>query len=90
MISTRAAVWLMALIAAVVAAIAVLFPPIPQPYWYHMFADQRRFLGIPHFNNVISNVPFAAVGLWGSCSCYAPMAGRIEDISSTRESVGRT
>jgi tryptophan-rich sensory protein len=30
-----------------------------------MFADQRRFLGIPNFSNVVSNVPFAAAGLWG-------------------------
>jgi hypothetical protein len=65
MISTRAAVWLLALTAGVVAAIAILFPPIPQPQWYHLFADQRGFLGIPNFNDVVSNVPFAAVGLWG-------------------------
>jgi hypothetical protein len=51
--------------AAVVAAIAMLLPPMPQPQWYHMFADQRRFLGIPNFNNVVSNFPFAAVGLCG-------------------------
>jgi hypothetical protein len=50
---------------AVVATIALLIPPIPQPQWYHMFADQRRFLGIPNFNNVVSNLPFAAVGFWG-------------------------
>jgi hypothetical protein len=57
--------WLLVLIAAVVAVIAMLLPPIPQPQWYHVFADQRRFLGIPNFNNVASNFPFAAVGLWG-------------------------
>src|SRR5215471_3647939 len=64
MISARAAVWLL-LSAAVVATIAMLLPPIPQPQWYHVFADQRTFLGIPNFNNVVSNFPFAAVGLWG-------------------------
>ena len=57
--------WLLVLIVAAVAIIAMLLPPIPQPQWYHMFADQRRFLGIPNFNNVVSNFPFAAVGLWG-------------------------
>ena len=57
--------WLLVLIAAVVAAIAILLPPIPQPQWYHMFADQRGFLGIPNFNDVVSNFSFAAVGLWG-------------------------
>jgi hypothetical protein len=30
-----------------------------------MFADQRSFLGIPNFGDVVSNLPFAAVGLWG-------------------------
>src|SRR5215472_13150603 len=65
LVSRRPAIWLLAWIAAAVAAIALLFPPIPQPQWYHMFADQRRFLRIPNFNNVVSNVPFAAVGLWG-------------------------
>jgi hypothetical protein len=55
----------MVFIAAVIAAIAFLLPPIPQPQWYHMFADQRSFLGIPNFNDVVSNLPFAVVGLWG-------------------------
>ena len=30
-----------------------------------MFADQRSFLGIPNFGDVVSNLPFAVVGLWG-------------------------
>lgn len=65
MILKRAANWLLALVAVVVAAIALLLPPIPQPQWYQMFADHRRFVGIPNFSNVVSNVPFAAAGLWG-------------------------
>ena len=65
MISTRAAVWLMVLAAAVISAIAFRLPPIQQPQWYHMFADQRTFFGIPNFNDVVSNLPFAVVGLWG-------------------------
>jgi hypothetical protein len=65
LISTRAAIWLLLLMAAVVAIITMLLPPTPQPQWYHMFADQRRFWGIPNFYNVVSNLPFAAVGLWG-------------------------
>jgi len=65
LISTRTAIWLMVLAAAVVAAVAFLLPPIPQPQWYHMFADQRAFFGIPNFNDVVSNLPFAVVGLWG-------------------------
>jgi Ceramidase len=40
-------------------------PPIPQSAAYHQFADQRHWLGIPNFANVISNLPFAIVGIWG-------------------------
>jgi hypothetical protein len=77
MISRRAGKRLLVLAAAVIAAVAVLLPPIPQPHWYHVFADQRRFLGIPNFNNVVSNLPFAAVGLWGVV--FLIRAGRVQD-----------
>ncbi len=40
-------------------------PPFPQATEYHDFADQRLLLGLPHFWNVVSNLPFAAVGLFG-------------------------
>jgi hypothetical protein len=50
----------------VAAGIAVAFlPPIPQPLAYHQFADQRTFLSLPNFFNVISNAPFLLVGVWG-------------------------
>ena len=39
--------------------------PVPQPLEYHQFADQRTVFGIPNFWNVVSNVPFAVVGLYG-------------------------
>lgn len=42
-----------------------MLPRIPQPQSYHSFADQRAFLGIPNFGNVVSNLPFAFVGIWG-------------------------
>jgi hypothetical protein len=32
---------------------------------YHNFVDQRAALGIPNFLNVISNLPFLIVGIWG-------------------------
>ena len=47
-----------ALMLGVAAGMALLMfrlPPIPQPASYHQFADQRRWLGIPNFANVISN-----------------------------------
>jgi hypothetical protein len=64
-ISKRAGVRLLIVITAVVAAIGLLLPRIPQPQSYHMFADQRSFLGVPNFGDVVSNLPFAVVGLWG-------------------------
>ena len=43
----------------------VLARPIPQPQNYHLFADRRSILGIPNFWNVVSNLPFAVVGVLG-------------------------
>jgi len=47
----------------------LLLPPITQNQNYHEFADQRTILGIPHFWNVISNLPFIAVGAAGLWQC---------------------
>lgn len=55
-------------IAAVLAAmvgLAALVPPIPQDLSYHVMADRRTLLGVPHALNVLSNLPFAVVGVWG-------------------------
>jgi len=43
----------------------LLVPPITQDQSYHQFADQRTLLGIPSFWNVVSNLPFIAVGAAG-------------------------
>ena len=55
------------LLAATLAVIVVDFmlPRIPQPQSYHNFADQRSFLGIPNFGDVVSNLPFAIFGVMG-------------------------
>lgn len=39
--------------------------PIAQLPNYHDFADQRHALGIPHAADVLSNLGFALVALWG-------------------------
>ncbi len=39
--------------------------PIPQDPAYHLFTDTRSFLGIPNFNDVVSNAGFVVVGLMG-------------------------
>ena len=43
----------------------LLLPPITQDQNYHQFVDQRTLLGIPNFWNVVSNLPFIAVGAAG-------------------------
>lgn len=44
---------------------AAFLPPVPQPLSYHELIDQRCFLGIPNFFNVISNLIFLIVGVAG-------------------------
>jgi hypothetical protein len=65
LISQKVSALLLLILAAVVATVFSLLPRIPQPPAYHFFADQRTFLGIPNFANVVSNLPFAVIGLWG-------------------------
>ena len=61
-------------ILAIAVAGAVLLvmsrPPIPQALDYHVMADQRPLLGIPNSLNVLSNVPFAIVGLLGLTAVF--------------------
>jgi len=56
-----------ALLVLMVASLCglLLLPPIPQDQNYHDFADERMLLGIPNFWNVVSNIPFIAVGAAG-------------------------
>ena len=55
------------LVGLLVVGLSVLltFAPIPQDPDYHMFADTRPLLGIPNFNDVVSNAGFAVVGALG-------------------------
>lgn len=51
---------------ALLCVIALLIlGPIRQDQNYHDFADQRKLWNIPNFLNVITNLPFAIVGLLG-------------------------
>ena len=65
MISRRAGVWVLVAFTVLLVAAAALLPRIPQPQSYHDFADQRRWLGIPNFGDVASNLLFAVSGVWG-------------------------
>lgn len=50
---------------AIVALVFAFVPPIAQPQEYHNFAEQRVWLGIPHFLDVLSNALFLATGAAG-------------------------
>ena len=82
MISRSKAPLLLISVAIVVAIIALLIPPIPQPLAYHNFADHRGWMGIPNFGDVTSNLPFAIVGVWGLIFLFSP---RGENFSDPRE-----
>ena len=51
----------LALFTATALLAGALLPRIPQDPAYHRFADQRTLLAIPHFWNVVSNLPFLLI-----------------------------
>ncbi len=55
------------IICIVVAAISAAFTlsPISQPPEYFNFADDRTLWSIPNFCDVVSNLPFSVVGIFG-------------------------
>src|SRR5579863_993309 len=61
----RTRLWILAAVLVVIAAGLGFVPRIPVGVSYHEFADQRTILGIPHGFDVLSNVPFVLVGIWG-------------------------
>src|SRR5215470_6021077 len=63
--SRRRAILAFLILTTVVTGVALLLPPFPQPQSYHDFADQRIWLGVPNFGDVISNLAFAIVGMFG-------------------------
>jgi hypothetical protein len=67
-VTGRPYAWRVTLLIAVgAAATAVVFslPPIRQDASYHEFADRRPLLGIPNAFDVLSNLPFAVIGILG-------------------------
>jgi hypothetical protein len=61
---------MMGILAALSVTALLLVPPISQDQNYHQFADQRTLLKIPNFWNVVSNLPFIAVGALGLMRFY--------------------
>ncbi|OMP01559.1 Ceramidase [Corchorus olitorius] len=59
--------------AAIILCFIVLMrvtPAIPQPQYYHNFADKRQFFGIPNTLNVVSNLTFIVIGITGLVLCH--------------------
>src|SRR5687768_12935550 len=54
---------------SLIGIVATFFTgPISQNLAYHHFADSRTISGIPNFLDVVSNVTFVLIGLWGLVS----------------------
>jgi hypothetical protein len=53
------------LIISILCGVALAHGPIAQLSSYHDFADQKTIFGIPHFFDVLSNLGFVLVALWG-------------------------
>jgi hypothetical protein len=70
--------WL--IVAAAVVAL-LLYGPIGQLADYHNFADRRNWLGIPNAADVLSNIPFLLIGLYGLHTLWGHRATREHDPS---------
>ena len=54
----------------IVLGVFLFVAPIPQDANYHNFADGRTILQVNNFWNVLSNLPFFMVGVWGLFKLY--------------------
>ena len=63
--SRRGTLWLLGGLGVAAAAALAAMSPVTQDESYHAFADARPLLGIPYFWNMVSNLPFMAVGAAG-------------------------
>ena len=63
--SSRTRLWVIGLSGLALAAGMALLPPLPEPAVFGSLVDDRGFLGIPNFLNVVSNAPFLLIGCFG-------------------------
>ena len=57
--------WIPAAVMLLIAAAMLAHGPIAQLAHYHDFADRRPLFGIANAADVLSNIGFAIVGVWG-------------------------
>ena len=74
---------LIILTAALTAGGILSLGPIPQDVRYHLFVDTREIWSVPNFWNVVTNVPFAIVGLLGLYKLRTPVKLGILDETGT-------
>jgi hypothetical protein len=78
---TRQKLMLVLGLAAATLVVAGLIPPIAQDPAYHLFADQRTLLGIPHFWDTLSNLAFLVIGGLGAWRVMqGPPAGGMREL----------
>ncbi|MFO7542741.1 MAG: alkaline phytoceramidase [Thiobacillus sp.] len=63
----RARAFVLWLLVAMLAGVAMSLTPIPQPLSYHDLADQRLWLGLPNGLDTLSNALFVIAGTAGLC-----------------------
>ena len=61
----RHKLWLLLALIVVTLTAIFLFPPFGQQLSFHHFADDRSWYGIPNVVNVLSNIPFLFVSVFG-------------------------
>lgn len=76
----RLSEFLLLALAIILVMIALFSPPVSQSQVFHEFADQRTFLGIPNFLNVVSNFPFILVGIAGVIFLYKEKRRVLRDV----------
>ena len=70
-------------------ALLWIYAPTSDPAGYLAFADDREAFGIQNAGNVLSNLPFLAVGLWG-LSRPLDLAGRVLSAAVLLTAIGST
>ena len=58
-------IFLLLLSLVLTTLVFILVPPVSQDLKYHNFIDQRSLTGVPHFWNVVTNIPFLVIGIIG-------------------------
>ncbi len=76
--------WLALLVFIAPLAAGLLLPPVPQPAAYHQFADGRTCFDVSNCLDVLSNLPFIAIGIAGLAFVFGSKALRAFELPRER------